>query len=186
MRVFIKDQVIDGGRREGIRRRRVVMGIADDQRVVGAADDDQMNAIRDMLALFGLEPARERARRGQFRIAKIADHAEIGHDRRQALVEALRLKPHHMQFAARQAVGGDPIGVKRVKVVAWADDDRLRLKGPAAGLESRRRGAQSDSLAAERHVVALSEILRPGAGSPRATRRGFRAGYRGPRRRIAT
>ncbi len=91
-----------------------------------------------------------------------------------------------MQFASRQAVGGDPLGVKRVKIIAWADNDRLRLKGPAAGLKSRRRGAQSDRLAAGTSHRGAQQDRQPGAGSPRATRRGFRAGYRGPRRRIAT
>jgi hypothetical protein len=44
----------------------------------------------DMVALLGLKRYAQRLRSGQFRIAQIADHTEVGHDRGQPFVDALR------------------------------------------------------------------------------------------------
>jgi len=44
----------------------------------------------DMLALLGFQPSAQGLCSRQFRVAQIADHAEVGHDGGQALVEALR------------------------------------------------------------------------------------------------
>ena len=55
------------------------------------------------------QPLAQSAGGGEFGVAEIAHHAEVGHDRRQPRVIAAGSTPHHMQLAARQAVGGDAV-----------------------------------------------------------------------------
>src|SRR6201986_1693633 len=45
--IFVEDQIVDLGGRERIGRRVIVMGVADDERAVGAAYDNEMHAILD-------------------------------------------------------------------------------------------------------------------------------------------
>ena len=95
-----------------------------------------------------------------------------------------RREPHHVQFASGQAVGGDPIRVQRVEIVARADDDGLRLDDPATGLEfagARRRERPSR---ARRRRRSARPGRPPVGGSPRATRRESRAGCKARPRTI--
>ena len=138
----------------------IMVGIADHQRAVGAAHDDQMDAVAQMLALLGKQPLLQRRRRRPLGIAEIADHAEIGHDRRQPRVEALRREPHHVQLAARQPVLRDALGMKRAEIVARTNDDGAGRNAAAAGFEPPRLGAVDDGLAQERHAVALGKKRR--------------------------
>jgi hypothetical protein len=157
MGIFIEDEIIDRHRREGVRRGRVVMRVSHHQRSVRASDGDQVNARVDMLALLGFQPYAQRLRGRQFRIAKIADHPEVGHDGGQALVEALRAQAQHMELAAGQAVLRQGVGVQGREIVARADDDRLSLDRPAARLELRRRCCLDRGLAQKGHLEALAE-----------------------------
>ena len=67
---------------------------------------------------------------------------------------------HHMKLAARQAVLSDAVGVERGEIVAGTDDDRLGFNRPAAGLETRRDGAERRRLAQERYAMALGQVGR--------------------------
>ena len=148
------------GRRERVRRRSVMVRIADDQRTVGAAHDDQMHSVGDVIALLRPKALLQRGCGRQLRIAEISDHAEVGHDGGKLRVEALRRQTHHVQLAARQAIRCYPIGAQRVEVVARADDDRLGFEGSPARLQPRRRSDARNRLAPERYAETLGEIMR--------------------------
>ena len=163
MGVFIEDEIIDRRRREGVGRGCIAMRVPDHQSSVGAANGDQVNTRIDMRALLGLELDAQGLRSRQFRIAEIADHAEVGHDGRQTLVEAFRPQAHHMELAAGQIIVRETVGVQSREVVARADDDRLSLNRPAAGLELWRRRGVDRGLTQKGDAEALAE---PG-GEPR-------------------
>ena len=130
------------------------MGIADDQRPVGAAHDDQMHAVADMLALLGEQPLLQRCCQPLLGIAEIADHAEIRHHRAGAVVTFRRsrimcsLQP--CQPVARRCAGLAARGNR-----CPGDDRPGRRDAAAAGLEPFRGGAVHDALAQKRHPGAL-------------------------------
>src|SRR5271163_3714605 len=110
-----------------------------------------------MVALLSFEPHAQGLRSRQFGIAEIADHAEVGHDCGQTRVEAFRAHAHHMELAPGQTVLRQAVGVQSREIVARADDDRLSLDRPAAGLELWRRSRADRSLAQKGHTEALAK-----------------------------
>ena len=92
-----------------------------------------------MLALFVKQPRLQGRGARLLGIAEVAHEAEVGHHRREPFVEALRPDPHHVELAAHEPVGGDPVGMETAEVVARADHDGLGLDWTAARLEAGRR-----------------------------------------------
>ena len=64
-RILVEDQLIDAGRGKRIGGRGIVVGIADHQRAVGAAHDDEVDAVAQMLALLGQQPSLSAAAAGR-------------------------------------------------------------------------------------------------------------------------
>jgi hypothetical protein len=76
------------------------------------------------------------------------------------MIGAVPLSPARVSNAgmgAGEAVLRQALGVQRREVVARADDDRLGLDGPAAGLEPGRSGGAHRRLAQEGHAETLGE-----------------------------
>ena len=114
-----------------------------------------MDTVADMLALLREQPLPQGSRRRPLGIAEVADHAEVGHYRRQLCIKTLGSKPHHVQLASCQAIAGDALGLQRVEIVARTDDHGAGRDAAAAGFEPFRGRAVHHGLTHERDAIAF-------------------------------
>ncbi|MNT20838.1 hypothetical protein D3C72_1561570 [compost metagenome] len=80
-------------------RRAVVVRISGHQAAVGALHGDQMDAMREALALFLLQLRKQCLGLRQFAVAVVAHQAQVAHDGCRQLEARLRLHAQHLQLA---------------------------------------------------------------------------------------
>ena len=122
---LFEDQRVDPLRRERVRRCRIMVRIANDQRAVGTPHRDQMHAVRQVLGLLDFEHAAQSFRLGELRVAEIADEPEVRHHGR-ADIWSDWCKPEHVKLAAGEPVLAKTFGKKADEIIAGADDRRVR------------------------------------------------------------
>ena len=129
-RIFVENILF--GARRGKRAGQIVIMVAvtHDQRPIRTLRHDQMHPVGIVARLFGQQLCLERRRLGQRGITGIARQRQIAHQRGGQAKTGIG-QPQHRQAAAAQAVGGDPVGPQRRKIVARTDHDTARRDLPA-------------------------------------------------------
>src|SRR5262249_32534578 len=98
---LVQYQRLDLGRGERIGTRVVVVRIANDERAVGRADDDQMDTVAELLPALGFQNALQSRCRRQACITQVAGEAQVSHDRRGERKSIRSCDAQHLQLAQR-------------------------------------------------------------------------------------